>query len=450
MPSNTSRGQLCILAALIILLSVLLFRSRVFLNWGQLLRLQGGTPSQAFSLGLNLAPDDVRIRWQAARFELKAGRFSDASRLLSPLIGQAAGNPLLFADVLQALQGNGQFTEAITLYEKAPALNRSPVVSETMVMAYLDAGQFDKVIAIRPDNLTANFMLWQRARKSSDPGREQQYRNRLERFSLDAIRPARQEMLRHVVNVIPDLIASRIWTCETGLRVYSYLSWQFASAQQVAEAINRGGAKCDTVENQRLQRESEARRAVISAYGVDANKTSNGERVAPVNLLESTSDNVFNPALNGERAFWGWGAYTGADQNAALFTGGQDAFESDSAVRMTGLWNRATGAEKVPPYAEFVSQSIELDPGAQYELSLRYKTDPNKSATAFVAFLDYSTTPRSMFVHTGLPDTAGQWSNWNVRGVAPSERIGMQVLLRMHGTGNVWFDRVKLVKVVTE
>lgn len=95
-----------------------------------------------------------------------------------------------------------------------------------------------------------------------------------------------------------------------------------------------------------------------------------------------------------------------------------------------------------------MSDKIRLEPNTVYELSVRYKTDANTGeAIPFLGMLEYVKKPHFIFAHDELPPTHGEWKTWTKTGRSYSEPIDVNVLLRLFGTGTVWFDDVVLRKV---
>jgi tetratricopeptide (TPR) repeat protein len=201
---------------------------------------------------------DRAARWGLGRAALAAGDAEAAADALGPLAGRAGHNPLLYDDLLMALSYGRRPEGVIALYDSALPLQHTQAISDVVALAYLDlltgiqgdggargAGQvgrwLERVCALRPGDLYANYYLWRQARERGDVTGATRHRETLTHFPLEAIHPADERVLDYAVEVIPTLLESGLWDWERTLNVVSFLVWQHSESSGVERLLERLG-----------------------------------------------------------------------------------------------------------------------------------------------------------------------------------------------------------------
>ena len=144
---------------------------------------------------------------------LSIGDAAQASNVLEPLVGSVRQNPLLYIDILIGYSHSNNPRQLTNLVESIPLPQRTTVLSDTIALAYLDLGDaesLEKAQNLRPDDLYINYSLWKESKANEAVLDEAQYRERLEHFQLDAIKPADDRLLEYVAQVIPHLLDNGI------------------------------------------------------------------------------------------------------------------------------------------------------------------------------------------------------------------------------------------------
>lgn len=432
---------------IVLLLSVLFPRLVAYavLNQAHLAQLQGEGTIMLYEKAMKLAADDVHIRWQTVRASLDANNYVVAAEAIAPINRYALTSSLFFADVLRTLEAIGQSDQVIDLYNTNRELKHSVLVSDTVALAYINQGEFEKAFVLRPTDLYLTNALWQRTQATHDRTKADIIRENLVYFPLSAIDPANKRLLKYTGKAILNLLESKVWTREQAIHIVTYLVWKYYSSPEIEETLQEfhahypGDPAWQALSAELLQ----YRVNTPTIYSLPTSNTTQYSR----NVVKSTALNTFNSiAVMRNDIFWHWGVWQGKESTSALFITGVDPLESNSTIRIMNLWQRSGGGSEVPSYAEYNSKEITFEANSEYTLTLRYKTDQVGKATAFVGLLEYISSPRFIFTHTALPDTAGSWQFWQISGKSYSEPIKVQLLLRMLGTGSVWFDNVQLVK----
>jgi tetratricopeptide (TPR) repeat protein len=189
---------------------------------------------------VTLSQDDFNVRWSMGRAALLAGE-EEASVILSQL-WEERQSPLLYYEFLTALSYNEQHNEVIELYKEASDLAYSQVITDMIALAHLEVsqsgnartGELEKVLQLRPEELYANYFLWKRAVENGEGESASFYRDRLAYFSLDAIHPADDRLLKYGAEVIPVLLEEGLWDREKALNVIAFLVWRHSQAPEVA------------------------------------------------------------------------------------------------------------------------------------------------------------------------------------------------------------------------
>lgn len=438
---------------LILFISVIFLPNRLatfaLLNYANLFFVRGKNVIWAYQQALFLSPNNAQVRWQVMRAALADDNETLAAQAVAPLLSILKNNPLLFADGLRSLELAGKTSELLTLYENNRDLEHSSLVSDTVALAYIAEGKLDKALVLRPEDLYLNVYLWQYSKMSQKVNLTNPIRSKLKYFSNSAIEPSNVRILSYTAKAILQLYEYGVWSREEVARVIAYLIWKHSDAVEIELLLKTLSMHYPTesiwsdLAVELVQRKEQKSSLVPTRLALNISKAGN-------NLVRDTKFNSFNEIARAKgNVFWHWGLWQGKENSDALFMGGTDYFESDSALRLTNLWLRPTQVNTIPPYAEYVSEGIILDPNVEYVLALRYKTDQLGSATAFVALLDYTATPHFVFTHTTLPPTMGDWQVWQTLGKSYTKPVKVQLLVRMSGVGSVWFDDIQLAKANT-
>lgn len=212
-----------------------------------------GTTMKDLRQAVALDGDSLTARWALGRAALAAGDSDAAAGALRPLIGQAKGRPLVYADVLTALSRRGEHEDVLALYQAAPPPQSTQAVSDTVALALLDRAtrgqgkaetrrgrEWEKVLELRPGDLYTNYHLWKQAQEAADVEAAIAYSETLTYFPLEAIDPTDDRLLDYAVQVMPALLEEGVWAPEKMLNVASYLVWQHntvASVEQLLENL---------------------------------------------------------------------------------------------------------------------------------------------------------------------------------------------------------------------
>lgn len=433
---------------IILLIGVLSTRLAAYslFNQANITQLYGEDAITIYQRSLALAPNDFHIRWQLARAALALNNNSLAASTIEPITDYANHDSLLFTDVLRILAVVGLSDRVIDLYEKNRDLSPSAMVSDTVALAYIEQDKLEEAFALRPTDLYLISEIGQLTQTVHNSARADTIHEKLIYFPPSAIDPVNERILKYMGETILSLLESKIWTREEAINVIDYLVWKHYRAPEVEQILQGLRSRYpneliwQTLTTALAQRRTKA-------PALDSWLPLNSDEKATRSLVKSTRLNTFNRlAVARDDIFWHWYAWEGKERNNALFFADLDPLESNSALRIMSLWQRPSSANEVPPYAEYKSEEIILEPNTEYTLTLRYKNDKLGRAIPFIALLEYVNAPRFTFVHTVLPSTAGDWQTWQATGKSYTEPIKARVLLRMLGTGSVWFDNIQLIK----
>jgi len=399
-----------------------------------------------------LEPSNPTARWRLARAALSVGDARTSAEMLVPLTESAKRDPLLYLDSLIAFSRNGQSDKVIALYEAAPFLNQIQVVSDVVSLAYLEQGRIGQAFVLRPGDLYANELFWNRARSTGDSTAAGAYSETLAFFPASSVRPEDERLLRFVGKAVQTLIDNGVWQRDLAQRVMAILVWQYPKAPEIEQALMDLSTRYPSEPTwYALLTELHHRQSNLPPHtntGQDFTALSEELGIGADNF--ELGDNLVGSArLNRTQAAekdQSWATWGDSDSTLALSFIGLDEGESESALRISTVWRRPVPDGTSPPYAEF-QHGVTLDPNADFVLSFDYKTDGMQEGSALVALMEYTAQPRLIFTHTALPDTAGEWRRWVVVGKSFREPIPLTLILRNWGVGTVWFDNVQLQKI---
>lgn len=415
---------------------------RAFLNSALLYELHKNDATPLYALALQTGSHSPWIRWRVGRYALKTGDVQQAYLLLNDLPNIKQDNTLMLNDVIMTRQASRHFDEAVQLYESTPALSAITETRNLTVLSYIELKQYQKALQLQPANLAANLAMLKSAGFVDDAI----YLNRLHHAQIGAIQPVSALDATQILGAIPEIVQREVWTCSTAYNVLSYFVWKHPLNKNIAASIeNLPGvcsdhAKTDLLSDLKIRQKAATVQASTQPYAA--------KRDSAKNLLPSTILHQLSQSGGADSHTWRWGKFTQPQNPLAEYFGDQDVQESPSSLRIQGFWQDRRASNDPLPYGEFVSDKIRLEPNTVYELSVRYKTDANTGeAIPFLGMLEYVKKPHFIFAHDELPPTHGEWKTWTKTGRSYSEPIDVNVLLRLFGTGTVWFDDVVLRKV---
>jgi tetratricopeptide (TPR) repeat protein len=183
-------------------------------------------------------------QWALGRASLGVGDVDSATKILIPLINQAIFNPLLYQDALSAFSMSGEFDAVVDLYEHAPLPEPTQAMSDTVALAYLEQrnqteSRLANIYCLRPDDLYANYHLWQIAVANGDGQAAATHSKTLIFFPLSAISPTDDRLLNYAVEVMPSLLEQELWDRPRLLNVISFLVWQHNDVPAVMYLLQR-------------------------------------------------------------------------------------------------------------------------------------------------------------------------------------------------------------------
>ncbi len=186
----------------------------------------------------------LSARWALGRVWLGIGDVDAATNILMPLLGHVRFNELLYRDLLTALSLNGEFDAILDLYETAPLPTPTQIMSDTVALAYFRQGGNTKnglvnAYRLRPNDLYANYYLWQSAIASGDTQMVKRYNEALTFFPLEAIAPTDDRLLDYTVEVMPFLFEQGVWDRSRLLNMVSFLVWQHSHNPSVGYLLQR-------------------------------------------------------------------------------------------------------------------------------------------------------------------------------------------------------------------
>jgi tetratricopeptide (TPR) repeat protein len=187
----------------------------------------------------------LAAQWALGRAALAVGDAETAADALGPLAGSVGRNLLLYDDALTALSHGGRPEGVIAFYESAPPPQPTQAISDAVALAYLERGRgageqasrraLERAKELRPGDLYANCLLWQRAQAAGDAEAAAAYSEMLTHFPLEAVHPADERLLDYVAEVAPALLEDGLWHREKMIHVISFL---------VSEHENATGVEC--------------------------------------------------------------------------------------------------------------------------------------------------------------------------------------------------------------
>ena len=434
------------------------------------------TGAQATSLldqAVLLDGHDDTTRWASARVAIAAGDANREVLMLQPMVRRIEADPLVYETWLVGLSVTGRASEVQRWYGATGAGWHTGAMSDTLALTYLDTARpfvemndrntaipfLLQVLRFRPADLYANWCLSRWAEQDGDNRRAANYRRQLEWFPIEAVAPANERLLEYVGEAIPALLEARIWDKEETVRVVSFLVWQAPEAEAVRRLLETLAIRypskpiwSDLLGEMDRRRESSRS---ISQPVLD-------DRQVPVELLGTAPANpTLGPNLVQQGDFEGhtgghWQGWAVADyatgrttaEPSGTFVAGADPLDAmmgGLSARIEGLWVRDVTDPGVfglvtQDQGRYGSYAIAILPQQTYLISGLYRTR-NSSECVLISLGN----PQVGLLDERLPATAGVWRRFVLTGChTDASAQQMQLLLRLCGTGSVWFDDISV------
>jgi hypothetical protein len=379
------------------------------LNQAQLERLRTEPQPETYAELREQAPDSRHLNWQLAEVYLRQGDLDSAAMLFNNTPPDMTNQTELIARVI-VLSANGQANRALPLLKGLDTLPIDRLPAETtaqLVLAQADQGVLEE--------RTIAMLLHLLGHDPLSPG-------------ALAFRDAQ--------------IDADFWQTPMGRQIYQTLLWRAASGLRSMHTPVSGNVS--TVDEEAVRQQVQAQLKVPVTLG--ANLIQNGDFDLP--LLPCL------PTLREACYYTNWSQShmtTGDPWNFALFAVGPDRvrpYAGNAALRIDGIYLEQH-PEREAARSGLWHAPIEVAAGQPYVLSFVYRT---AQVTERGAGLWLSAKPEVLFAgEQFLPPTNGLWKRvviiaWN-RSQQPEQ---IQPLLRLWGTGSVWYDNVSLYQIATE
>jgi tetratricopeptide (TPR) repeat protein len=383
-------------------------------------------------------------------------KYQDALNFYQQAADLTEYNPIVQAEKVISLSRTEQFEDAITFYEsKGDAILWKREAQDALLFAYLqqlDAGQitiadnqnfFDRFAA--QELYALSLLLQQEFGVRQLAELPDQAQKKLRQFSIDTIAPGDARLLRYTTRLLPELIESGIWDSTRLQNVLQFWVWQYPDSPVVEEVIEKlSRSYPEIIDWENLRNELIVRR--------------NGQRLEmPLPTTMSVWNDAANMIGNGRfdqlnhDGLVGWHVadyITGRGEGppTAAFSMNVDKAVNVTppyALRIDGIWgDGATGFFGALAIRSRVEGSyfLSLLPQQAYQLSGYYRTRGESERVSM-----YIGNPTARLLDTTLPATAGEWQMFNYTACHGSEETeSMQLLLRLHNSGTVWFDNLML------
>lgn len=393
-----------------------------------------------------------RIAFAQERYLEALSFYQQADELLD-------NNPIALAEKAISLSRTDQFEDTIALYESyGDAILGGREAQDALLFAYLQ--ELDKGQMTIADNqpfynrfgtqelYTLSLLLRQEFDVWKISELPDQAQKQLRQFSIDAVYPNDARLLRYTTRLLPELMESGIWDGERLQNVLQFWVWQYPDFPAVAEAVETlsqmypemmdwGNLRNELVMRQNGQRTDIAFTIPDSFWDEGANMISNGR----FDQLDH------NGLINWHVADYKTGRGEGPPTAAFLMNVDEAIKVSPPyALRIEGIWDEGTagffGASAFRSQREG-AYFLSLLPQQAYQLSGYYRTRGESERVSV-----YIGNPTVRLLDISLPATAGEWQMFSYTACHGSEQTeSMQMLLRLHTSGAVWFDNLMLQPV---
>ncbi len=161
------------------------------------------------------------------------------------------------------------------------------------------------------------------------------------------------------------------------------------------------------------------------------------------NLVENGG---FEEWENTGPADWRLGTYLGQNGGEGLYVAGKDTLVADGeTARIITLWGGAM-PDRTTTYAEYVGDTL-IVTNTEYLVSLHYASQ-YLEGTGLVFLGEYTRSDGLVLVHTGLPDSDGQWTVIHILVDGPPAPTVVMPLVRNWGVGQLWVDELEIRPIV--
>lgn len=397
-----------------------------------------------------------------SRIAFAQERYQDVLYFHQQAADLVKNNPIVLAEKAISLSRTDQLEETIAFYESyGDVIFWKREAQDAILFAYLqqlDVGQltisdnqtfFDR---FAPQELyMLSLLLQQEFGIGQLADLPDQAQKKLRQFPINAIAPGDARLLHYTTRLLPELMESGIWDDERLQNVLQFWVWQYPESPAVEEAIETlSKSYPEMIDWESLQNELIVRR--------------NGQRIeVPFPTTESVWGNTANMIGNGRfdqlnhDGLVGWHVADyitgrGEGQPTAAFSMNVDKAVNITppyALRIDGIWDDGAagffGALALRSRTEGV-YFLSLLPEQAYQLSGYYRTKGESERVSV-----YIGNPTVGLLDVSLPATAGEWRMFNYAACHISEQTEpMQMLLRLHNSGTVWFDDLVMNHVDTE
>lgn len=189
------------------------------------------------------------ILWTTGRLKLARGEYQEAADDFQLLRSVGSNNHFLNQDTLCAFSLSDQSDQTITYYETIKTKNFSPATNDAVAYSYLMASldpdqeakglALSKVIALRPDDLYANFHLWKNPEIVDGWGNLSVFHEALINPTHTSLNPTDRRLLEFVTQSFFDLYHNRLWERNELAANISFLIQQQANPQLVQDLLIR-------------------------------------------------------------------------------------------------------------------------------------------------------------------------------------------------------------------
>lgn len=414
------------------------------------------------------------------------GATDRADAALTSLGIAAADDPISYYFGIEATGLTGRSDMTAELFASSPFTEKWATANEQAARILLQTGQLEETVAIRPQDLAANFGLWQAATASGDSDSAEMHRLPLQQFTYDAIAPQDKILFAKALQTMPLLVDNGIWDQAQLERVLTTLVWNHYdddlvrdTLQQLAErdadtlwqlllaevAHRRGELKtAQAGYAQLVAANSHAKLAQTRLAQIDGSAERRfpgpvSQFAADLGLPESAMMPGANVYSNGDFESWG-AAYTWLPEQwiaspylmddyaqSGMAVQNVDALDAwgGLSARVDGLWQSEPHAAQLgyDYRGEFPAR---VAAGQTYLFSLAYRTEWLGDGDIRIWFnnLDDEAQQADGF-ELFLPATDGEWQSYAcLVTITTPGGFASSVHLRNRGVGRAWFDAVAL------
>lgn len=428
-------------------------------------------------------PDDWRRILQTS---VLLGASDRARAGLETLGISAADDPITYYFGIEAAGMTGRSDMVAALFARSPFTETWKTAGEQAARILLQAGQLEETAAIRPQDLAANFGLWQAAMAAGEYDSAEMYRLHLQQFTYDAIAPQDQTLFAQALLTMPSLVDHGIWDQAQLERVLTALVWNHDdndlvrdTLQQLAERDN--GDKWPFLLAEMAHRRGELDTARAGyAQLASANATSKQAQLRLAQIAGSYEHKLADPVSqfaaelglpensmtvgsnlyhNGDFEIWG-PTYSWLPEQwiaSPYLTGdyaksGVAVQDMDTLDGWEGLSARVDGLWQSEPHVAHLGYDYRGDfpahvtDGQTYLFSLAYRTELLEDGDVRIWFNSLSDEAQQADdFELLLPATDGVWQSVAcLVTITTPGGFASTVHLRNRGVGRAWFDAVAL------